>query len=239
MKFPVVTYIIIVSCLLIFFTESLFGQNTYNDFELFYWESARSQWWQYFSHLFLHGGIWHLLLNMLCLWMFGTVVESIVGSIKYAIFYVLCGLGAAAAYQVVTYYEFQAIVTALVEVGFNQQELLQAFNQNKYSPQFPASREALEMFITPVVGASGALYGVLVAFACLRPNHKMIFLLLPYPVAAKYFIPALLSIDIIAGFSGYPILGQNIAHAAHIGGALTGLLFMLFGFFISRIYKLL
>ncbi len=78
-----------------------------------------------------------------------------------------------------------------------------------------------------MVGASGAIYGILVAFAYLRPNYKLIFIFLPLPIAAKFFVPIILLLDIFSSVTGVPIFGQNIAYAAHIGGAITGFILML------------
>ena len=101
------------------------------------------------------------------------------------------------------------------------------FANSQYYNLYPTSEDAVRTFQSPVVGASGALYGVLVAFAFLYPNNKIMLIFLPVPVAAKFFVPALLALDILSEFTGFSIFGQNIAHAAHVGGAVTAVILML------------
>jgi|GEM_PF-2113622 len=231
-----VTVAVVVSCAICFLIDTALQYNAYSKYALYYWESAHAKPWQYVSHLFLHGDIFHLLLNMFCLWIFGSAVERMIGSLQYAAFYLLCGIGAALVYQLVTFYEFSAAIEPLLQAGIHRERLWNVFANQQYYPQFPTSEVAIELFLRPVVGASGALYGVLVAFACLCPRHRMVFLLLPYPLPAKVLVPLLLLIDVAAGFSGISLLGQNIAHAAHIGGALTGLLVILLWYSLRALH---
>lgn len=231
----IVTISTIAVCMIIFMADSAFQRNIHSGYELFYWESTHSIPLQYLTHFFLHGDIFHLLLNMFCLWIFGSAVERIIGSIQYAVFYVLCGIGAAGFYQLVSFYEFSVAIEPILQAGIQKENVLRVFASHQYYPQFPSSQAAIELFLRPVVGASGALYGVLVAFAFLRPNQRMVFLFLPHPIPVKVFVPLLLLIDVVAGFWGIPLLGQNIAHAAHLGGALSGVLIVLLWFTLRRL----
>jgi membrane associated rhomboid family serine protease len=221
------TNALILICVVVFSLLTLVMDVGRSGFELFYWQSPLFNLTQLVSHMFLHGGVMHLAFNMLGLWMFGSAIERVWGAPKFLLYYFICGLGAALIYEGVNYYQFQVAIAPLLDAGINQENIIQLFSQNQYYPQFPTAKQAIIIFSSPVVGASGAIYGVLVAFACLFPNHKMILLFLPFPIAAKYFVPALLCLDLFSGVTGLPIFGNNIAHAAHIGGAITGLLLMM------------
>jgi membrane associated rhomboid family serine protease len=221
------THFFITLCIIVFLIETFFGESISSGFEMFYIESPLFRPVQGLSHLFLHGGLTHLLLNMLGLWMFGQSVERAFGLWRFVGFYMVCGLGAACLYQVVAYIQFQNAMTPLLAAGITYQEIVNLFSGYRYFAEFPDSEQASIIFSASVVGASGALYGVLVAFMYLFPNYKMILLLLPFPIAAKYFVPILLSIDLLSGMTGFSLFGSQIAHSAHIGGAVTGLLLVL------------
>ncbi len=187
---------LVLICVLVFFATQLFSPNGYTGFEMYSWNSRYFQPWQIVTSMFLHGGVSHLLFNMLALWMFGRILESVLGKQRFLIFYLACGIGAAIFQQVIRLYVI------------NDESLLIS------------------------VGASGAVYGLLVAFALMFPNFKIMLIFFPVPIAAKYFVPALLAFDIIGGFTGHSIFGQNIGHFAHIGGAVTG--FLLLQFWLKR-----
>lgn len=215
------THVLISLCVVVFFI-GFFDGSRVDGAALYYWESPLFSKPQLVSHLFVHGGVIHLLLNMLALWMFGRVLEQIWGRVRFLLFYMICGVGAACFYQVASYYQFHSAIEPLLAMGFSLDNLLALFSSGKFYPQYPSSEQAAIIFASPVVGASGAIYGVLAAFALFFPNHKLIFLFLPFPIAAKFFVPALLSIDVYALVTGSSLLGVNIAHAAHLGGAVIG-----------------
>ena len=206
--------------------ESLYV-NTRSGFELYYFENSKFQPHQLLTHMFLHGSPTHLFFNMFGLWMFGNTLEKFWGIKKFITFYILCGLGAAAFYMAVNYFQFQTATAPLIEAGIASETFKDLFENSRYYPDLPSSLEALKTFQSPVVGASGALYGILVAFAFMFPNNKIMLIFLPVPIAAKIFVPALLALDIFSEFTGFSIFGQNIAHAAHVGGAVTATILML------------
>lgn len=142
--------------------------------------SSMFQPWQPVTHMFAHGGMFHIFFNMFALWMFGRVLENLWGSKKFLIFYMLSGLGAAALHLAVQYFAGTFSVA---------------------------------------VGASGAVYGLLVAFAFLFPNTPLYLMFIPIPIKAKWAITGILVLDLIFGFSS---ANTGVAHAAHIGGAITG-----------------
>lgn len=225
-KYLSATNVLLVLCVIVFVLKQVFAKTGYSGFELFYFESPLFNPVQLFSHLFLHGSISHLLLNMLGLWMFGTVIERVWGTQRFLVFYFACGIGAALIYLAVNYYQFQVAIAPLLSANIPYESVIKTFSVNQYYAQFASSKDAILIFASPVVGASGAIYGILVAFAFLFPNHKVMLIFLPVPIAAKFFVPVLLCIDLLSGVTGFSIFGANVAHAAHIGGAIVGMIFV-------------
>jgi membrane associated rhomboid family serine protease len=120
----------------------------------------------------------------------------------------------------------------LVNSGMSVSEVMDIISQGKFSPGWYelASKSTIDNFLmaysTPAVGASGAIYGILVAFGMSFPNSELFLIFLPVPIKAKYFIPVLIGLDLFSGVTGYSIFGQGIAHFAHVGGALFGFIMM-------------
>ncbi|WP_159948483.1 rhomboid family intramembrane serine protease [Polaribacter septentrionalilitoris] len=185
--------------------------------------------WQYITHMFMHGGFGHILFNMYGLWAFGTPLEQMWGKKKFLFFYFSAGLGAGAIYTLVNYYQFNGIYELFVNAGLNPSEILtilesgstndQRIVQNITQDQF---NKIIGLFNAKAVGASGAVYGVLVAFGMYFKDAKLALIFFPVPIAAKYFIPGILAFDLFFGMTDYSV--GNIAHFAHIGGALIGFL---------------
>ncbi len=185
-------------------------------FALFYYENPSFEFWQPLTHMFMHGGLTHLAFNMIGLWMFGTPLEQRWGVKKFLFFYFSAGLGAALVQTGANYIELQLGIQELLGYGFTQENIQQALATGQYFPDYPGT---LESYYSAAVGASGAIYGIMVAFAVYHPNAKLMLIFLPVPIAAKYFIPLVLIAAIIFGSTG--TLG-GIGHWAHIGGALFG-----------------
>ena len=203
-------------------------------FSLHYYEMPSFHWWQYLSYMFMHDGIFHLLFNMYALWAFGTPLENIWGRNKFLFFYFSCGIGAALLQTGVNYYYVHQAVNALAEVGIPAEETISLIREGKYSPEwgniinYSTYKSMYDTLVSYSVGASGAIYGILVAFAMFFPDAKLMLLFIPYPIAARYFIPFVVALDLFSGVTGISIFGGNIAHFAHIGGGLVGFLIMLF-----------
>ncbi len=230
-QFLTVTNVLIVLCVLAFAADQLFVSGRSSGFELFYIQSDLFKPIQLLSYLFLHASITHLLLNMLGLWMFGSVIERVWGAQRFIIFYLVCGIGAGVIYLAFNYIQFQWTIAPLLEAHVSSAQVIQAFSDNRLYTvlyqQFPDIEQAAIIFFTPMVGASAAIYAVLVAFACLFPNYKVMLLFFPVPIAAKFFVPALLCFDLLSGLTGFSIFGANVAHSAHIAGAVMGFAFVL------------
>lgn len=219
---------------IIFFAGSIFVPATLDFLALYYFESPSFQFWQPLSHMFMHGGWMHLFFNMFALYSFGSALEHFWGSKKFIFFYLSCGLGAAALHTGVNYYLVHEGVSALVQNGFDKHEVMSILAEGKYEVQWKdilgdsTFMNMVSAYNTPAVGASGAIYGLLVAFAFMFPNAELALMFIPVPVKAKYFVPAILGIDLYLGINGGSIFGGStgVAHFAHLGGALMGYLMM-------------
>jgi membrane associated rhomboid family serine protease len=218
--------------ILFFVATSLFGEQMYLWFSLYFPENENFAIWQVISHMFMHGGFMHILFNMYALWAFGAPLEQMWGKNKFIFFYFSAGIGAAIIHTAVNYYYFSEGMDVLLNSGMARAEIMDIISQGKFSPSWYnlASKSTIDNFLmaytTPAVGASGAIYGILVAFGMSFPNSELFLIFLPIPIKAKYFIPVLIGLDLFSGVTGYSIFGQGIAHFAHVGGALFGFIMM-------------
>ena len=183
--------------------------------------------WQYITHMFMHGSFGHILFNMYGLWAFGSPLEKMWGKNKFIFFYFSAGIGAGLIYTLINYYQFNGIYNLFVNAGLDQSEIITILERAKTTDIRVIEQITQEQFNRIIglynakaVGASGAVYGVLVAFGMYFKDAKLALIFLPIPIAAKYFIPILIAIDVFFGMTDYSI--GNIAHFAHIGGAIIG-----------------
>jgi membrane associated rhomboid family serine protease len=183
--------------------------------------------WQYVTHMFMHGSFAHILFNMYGLWAFGTPLEQMWGKKKFIFFYFSAGIGAGLIYTLVNYYQFNNIYELFINAGLNDSEVLSVLKNGSTNDARVVSAISQEQFNkitslynTPAVGASGAIYGVLVAFGLFFKDAKLALIFFPVPIAAKYFIPVMILGDLFFGMTKYSV--GNVAHFAHIGGALIG-----------------
>ncbi|MBT7704408.1 MAG: rhomboid family intramembrane serine protease [Polaribacter sp.] len=175
--------------------------------------------WQYLTSTFMHGSFGHILFNMYGLYAFGTPLEQMWGKKKFLFFYFSTGIGASIIYTLVNYYQFNDAFEKLIELGATKMEIMKLMNPTLiYNDEILQNVNAL--YNTSALGASGAVYGVLVAFGLYFKEAKLAMIFFPIPIAAKYFIPILLLGDLFFGMTRYSV--GNIAHFAHIGGALVG-----------------
>ena len=169
----------------------------------------------------MHANIAHIFFNMFALFMFGPMLEYSMGSKKFFNLYFICGIGAVAMQMLVQAIQVHGITGGIV---ISHPELESSFDQ------FGAGAEKLkEIYYVPVLGASGAIFGLLVAFGMLYPNLEMMILFIPVPIKAKYLIPVYIVIELWQGLGQYG--GDNVAHFAHLGGAL-------FGFIMVKLWRL-
>jgi membrane associated rhomboid family serine protease len=196
---------------------------------LHYFESPDFRPFQLVTHMFMHDshGPWHLIFNMFALWMFGRVLESVWGPKRFFIFYFVTGLGAAVFYSFVNFIEFQYIASRMSPenvqmVMANGAEVL---NSGRNYTELAGKLNLI--LNVPTVGASGAVFGILLGFGMLFPNTELMLLFPPIPIKAKYFVLGYGAIEL---FSGIANTGDNIAHFAHLGG-------MLFGFILIKYWN--
>ena len=204
---PVTRSLLIVN--VIMFVATLINENfMVGTFAMFYPTSPFFRWWQPLTHMFMHGGWWHILFNMYTLVMFGMVVERALGTKKFLILYFVTGLGAVALHTGVEWLQVGRLVST-VDGGVIMSETdatLQAYS---------------DLVRTPMVGASGAIYGVLVAFAMLYPEARMTLIFPPVTLDAKWMVAIFIGLELLTGITGSQV---GIAHFAHLGGALFGFL---------------
>ena len=227
----IITQLLVIN--LIFFVGSQFSYSISRDiFSLFYFENDKFLYSQLVTHMFMHGNIMHLAFNMFALWMFGSTLVSIWGKNKFLFFYFSCGIGAAILQNYSNYVNVNSFINILSDASFSQQQIvsiLKTATYPTYMLDFISESEILSAysdFNTPMIGASGAIYGIVVAFSFMFPNTKLMLLFPPVPVKAKYLVPGLIVVDLFFGLTSASI--GSIAHFAHIGGAITGLLMMLY-----------
>ena len=227
----IITQLLVIN--LIVFVGSQFSYSISRDiFSLFYFENDKFLYSQLVTHMFMHGNMMHLAFNMFALWMFGSTLVSIWGKNKFLFFYFSCGIGAAILQNYSNYVNVNSFMNILYEASFSQQQIvsiLKTATYPTYMLDFISESEILSAysdFNTPMIGASGAIYGIVVAFSFMFPNTKLMLLFPPVPVKAKYLVPGLIVVDLFFGLTSASI--GSIAHFAHIGGAITGLLMMLY-----------
>lgn len=225
----IVKQLIIINVLFFLGSMSL-GNTAYDLLALHYPQNPKFAPWQVVTHMFMHGSINHILFNMFGLWMFGGTLAQMWGRNKFLFFYLSTGLGAAALQLGINYFQISTVVEQLVEAGYSATALTETLQSGQYNTAWSnvISKTELSQLLTSfnmsMVGASGALYGILVAFAFLFPNTELMIIFLPIPIRAKYFVPILLASDLFFGFSSYSL--GPIAHFAHLGGAVTGFIMM-------------
>lgn len=187
---------------------------------LHYFASEKFKPLQLVTHIFMHGGFTHLLFNMFALWMFGRVLEQVWGPKRFFIYYFATGLGAAALHLFVNFIEYQSLISSMSPQAIDtvMQQGYEAWSQGKNfsDPQMGKLNALLNI---PTVGASGAVFGVLLGFGMLFPNTQLMLLFPPIPIKAKYFV---IGYGLLELYLGLTRPGSNVAHFAHLGGMIFG-----------------
>ena len=190
---PVVKQLLIIN--IIFFIGAQLVPISYEYFALFFPQNPGFQIWQPITHMFMHGGFAHIAFNMFALYSFGSTLEHFWGGKKFLFFYISCGLGAALINFAVNYYFYQDGLNILESSGLNKAEILQVLSEGKINSGWQEIlsvsqyQRFTEAYFGTVVGASGAIYGLLVAFTFMFPNAELGIMFIPIPVKAKYFVP--------------------------------------------------
>ena len=218
----------ILMLLLYYAINSVFGYNLNEILGLYFPKSESFKPLQILTHMFMHANFWHLFFNMYALYIFGQVLENVWGPKRFLIYYLVCGLGAALVHESVIAFEYNGIINKLspeniqnvIDYGAEYLKKGQVFTD-------PSMQNLQLLLNTPTVGASGAVFGILLAFGVLFPNTQLMLLIPPIPIRAKYFVMIYGGIELYLAFT-QP--GSNIAHAAHLGG-------MLFGYLLIRYWR--
>ncbi|WBV51304.1 rhomboid family intramembrane serine protease [Chryseobacterium gambrini] len=230
---PVTRNIIIINVAVFVIANLLFQDRFVGYLAAFYPFSPFFKSWQIVTHMFMHGSFMHILFNMFTLFSFGPILENSLGEKKYLILYFLSGLGAFFLFNLWNFVEVQQISNELQQLGFNLNEYLSGSSvQYSGSSQSVLRQQELVgelngIMGTPMVGASGAIFGVVAAFATLYPDAKIGIMFIPIPMKVKYVLPVVVIGSIYLGVSGN---GGGIAHLAHVGGAIVG-------FILARIWR--
>lgn len=200
---PEVTRNIVIINIIMYIATALGGDFMYRLFALYYPASQYFHWWQIITHMFMHGGFLHLFFNMYALWIFGSVVERMIGSRKFLTFYIICGLGAALLHTGVGFLQAQNFMTSIADGSLT------------------AAKSYMSLKSTPTVGASGAIYGVLIAYAMLFPQSRLTLIFPPISLKARTWVLIFVGIELLTGIAG---TADGVAHFAHLGGMLVGFL---------------
>ncbi len=212
---PVTRNLLLINVIL--FAATLFKQDFMTaTFALFYPASHFFRWWQPVTHMFMHGGFWHIFFNMYTLFIFGSVLERTIGTKRFLLFYFVTGLGAALIHTGVEFVQAQQYLAA-VSAGDSA-----------------AMAHYTDLLRTPTLGASGAIYGVLIGYAMLYPDSVLTLIFPPIPMKAKWWVLIFIGIELFTGVTGTL---DGIAHFAHLGGALFGFLLILFWKKTGQLYR--
>jgi membrane associated rhomboid family serine protease len=230
---PVVKQLLIIN--IIFFIGSQLVAPANDLFALSYFENNHFRFWQPLTHMFMHANVMHIAFNMFALYSFGSTLEHFWGGKKFLFFYISCGLGAMLLHSGINYYTFQDDLNLLIESGINKSDITSLLDKEMYNDGWYTvlghneTINFVSTFLSKSLGASGAVYGLLVAFAFMFPSAQLGLMFIPVPIKAKYFVPGILAVDLFLGLKGSSIFGAGstgIAHFAHLGGALTGFIMM-------------
>jgi membrane associated rhomboid family serine protease len=227
----VVKNLLIINALFFLTTEVLksqFNIDLSDNLGLHYYTSENFRPWQLVSYMFMHGSIMHIFFNMFALWMFGNTLENVWGSKRFLIYYMVTGIGAGLMQLLVTHFRLESLYSQLSPESLDQvltkgAEILQ--EGKNFSD--PILGEVNGLINSVTIGASGAVFGILLAFGMLFPN-TMLYIYFAIPIKAKWFVVLYGAVELFSGIANSA--GDNVAHFAHLGG-------MLFGFILIKIWQ--
>jgi rhomboid-like protein len=229
---PVVKNLLIINVIFYIATLMFGGPMMTQVLGVHYFDSPDFRIWQVITYMFMHdySSLFHILFNMFALYTFGSSIEYIMGSKRFLNFYLITGLGALALQLLVQSFEVYSITGSAVNNGSFMVDSLKrtiSFNPDLISKDQAST--LLGIYLTPMVGASGAIFGLLIAFGMLFPNAELFIMFIPVPVKAKYIIPVYVLLELFLGVKQFS--GDSVAHFAHLGGAL-------FGFILVKMWHL-
>lgn len=209
---PAITKNLLIINVLMFAAYFVFGRLgiDFNDiFGLHFFLSSNFHMYQLFTYMFMHAGVSHIFFNMFALWMFGRIVENVWGPKRFLTYYMVCGIGAGLIQMIAQFGSFYMIASEQIP-GFGFGDIMTVVHNSEI---------VLNSWTT--VGASGAIYGILLAFGMLFPEERIFIFPLPMPIKAKWFVMLYAGLELMLGL-GMP--GDSVAHFAHLGGMLFGYL---------------
>jgi len=228
---PVVKNIILINVIMLFAlwtADTAFNFNLNAALGLYYPESEHFRPYQIITHMFMHGGFTHIFFNMFAVFMFGRILEQVWGPKRFFIYYIITGIGAALTHEAVMAIQYQKLVSSLdpqnVQIVLDRGAELWQSGRYFTNPEMQRLNSILNI---PVVGASGAVFGILLAFGMLFPNTQLMLLFPPIPIKAKWLVIGYGALELYLAVTKP---GSNIAHAAHLGG-------MIFGFILIKFWK--
>lgn len=217
-RIPTITKNLLIINVLMFLALIVFegyGVDLNNILGLHFFLASDFHFYQLFTYMFMHGGFTHILFNMFTLWMFGGIVEQVWGPKKYLFYYIACGVGAGLIQMVAQLGEFYMIASSQIP----------GFGFDMVADVVRANAGMLNMWTT--VGASGAIYGLLLAFGMLFPEQRLFIFPLPVPIKAKWMVCIWIVVELLSALGTQ---GSQVAHFAHLGG-------MLFGYIMIRYWR--
>ncbi len=254
---PVVKNLLIINVLVFaaqFTAQSVFSVNLNDYLAMHYWGSSKFNPAQLVTYMFLHGSPGHIFFNMFALWMFGNTLENVWGGKRFLIYYMITGVGAALIHMLVMWISIAGIQADIQQVMMSptpqafseflhnhfsgyEGSLYQFINAWTNNPKDPAAISQASSYMNdllnirmdvPTVGASGAVFGILLAFGMIFPNARLYMMFIPVPIKAKYFVMGYGAVELILGVVDRA--GDNVAHFAHLGG-------MIFGFILIKLWN--
>ena len=212
---PPVTKNLLIVNVLVFMATWVFersGTDLTSLFGLHFFLASDFRVYQFLTYMFLHGGFTHILFNMFALWMFGSVMERVWGPKKFLFYYIVCGIGAGIIQELVQYADYMI-------QGLAAYQYVNAGGVQMTTDTY------INLWTT--IGASGAVYGILLAFGMIFPNERLFIIPFPFPIKAKWLVTGYVALELFSAMSGP---GDGVAHMAHLGG-------MLFGFLLIRYWQ--
>ncbi len=223
---PLVTKNLIIINVLCFFgaiVAEKYGINLNDALGLHYFESEKFRLYQLITYMFMHSGFEHIFFNMFAVWMFGRILETVWGPQRFLFYYVLCGIGAGLVQEVTQYFEFIPYMADMAQLSAYAPEAIVPINGVSHTAgQWLVMYE--RVISVPTVGASGAVYAILMAFGMMFPNQEIFIFPLPMPIKAKWLIIGYFVIELGMGIMG----NDGIAHFAHLGGMIFGFLLIMY-----------
>jgi membrane associated rhomboid family serine protease len=229
---PVVKNLIIINILMFLATISFnvtFDIDLRDTLGLHYFGSELFEPYQLITYMFMHGNFGHLFFNMFAVWMFGSSIENAWGPKRFLVYYLITGIGASLLHYLIVFFEIQQVTGGMSaeSIDYVMQHGATLMDQGKYFTD-PDMFQLNMLMNQSLVGASGSLFGILLAFGMMFPNALLFLIFIPIPIKAKYFVAIYGALELISGLQNSP--GDNVAHFAHLGG-------MLFGYILIRFWR--